>query len=193
MRAIEEKGPFYTPQGELATDLGPYEGAPRIADESFKTSGRSWLPPDGAVLEPSEILEYAMRDCSYEEVQCIDMMLDGPITGHVVPPALQANFLRAFAESEGLESLGQVTDRLGRTAEVFGFDAIREPIRELLLFSTETGLYLGQEDVLVGQYPNVNQPFPSLWSATLLVESRMVTRDEMPELTSHHTAYDADE
>jgi hypothetical protein len=190
MRAIEERGPAYTPYGELAKDLGPFEGAPSVIDESFDTDSLTRSNPESFSLDPDDLLARAQDRCIDAQLVCLDHLLSGLFTSIVVPPKLQAASLRALAKVDGVVSLGQVEDRLGRTVEVFEFEGVSDRFRKIVFFSPDTGLYLGHEDIMVEVPPDMDVPVPSLWYTSLLLESRMVNRDDLPEVPRDHKYYD---
>ncbi|MEJ3749792.1 CU044_5270 family protein [Actinomycetes bacterium KLBMP 9797] len=69
-----------------------------------------------------------------------------------VPPALWAAMLRVLATTPGLTSQGTVTDREGRRAVAVSFDSTHgggRPSRTVLLFSPDTGAFLGEEHILI--------------------------------------------
>lgn len=68
-----------------------------------------------------------------------------------VPPALWAAMLRVLATTPGLTSQGTVTDRAGRQAVALSVDTVHgggRPARVVLMFSPDTGSFLGEEHIL---------------------------------------------
>jgi hypothetical protein len=107
-----------------------------------------------------------------------------------VPPALWAAMLRVLADTPGLTSQGTVADRAGRPAVAVSFETTLgggRPSRVVLLFSPDTGAYLGEERILTTKFgdgaydAHLKTRIPAVTTYhAVLVAGRVATDDERP-------------
>jgi hypothetical protein len=104
-----------------------------------------------------------------------------------VPPALWAAMLRVLAGTPELTSQGTLTDRAGRPAVAVSFDTAAgggRPSRVVLLFSPDSGAFLGEERILItkigdGPYDaRLNVKIPAVLTYHALLAAGPVATDE---------------
>lgn len=181
MRRIERRGPPLNRQGRIVPARG---SAPALTDESFDFSDPGPTYADELPIDPEELGALLARDQDPTTCQVTGACLVSAVVdlhfNYVVPPDLTAALWRVLATDPSITYLGRVRDRLNRPADAFTTAGLDDVSQQLLLIDPVTGLYLGEEAVLVRPSKDYEFTPPAVVSFTTLVRSERIGHDQMP-------------
>lgn len=93
-----------------------------------------------------------------------------------IKPAVRAATLRLLADADGIETVGSVTDRLGRPGTGFTVDSANSglPTQYMLIIDSNDGKLLGYEEMLTSDPGKLNVRTPAVIQYIAFEEARFV-------------------
>ncbi|NEE00530.1 hypothetical protein [Phytoactinopolyspora halotolerans] len=144
-----------------------------LRDETLEAGAWATMYPDDLPTQPAELRDVlaterpALADDSAELFRAVrDVHLE-----QVPDSAVRAAILRLLADAPDVESLGETTDRAGRTVQAFATDSDGSgwPIRHVLLIDRDDGRLLGYEQVLLDDVEQFDAAAPAVIDYTLFL------------------------
>lgn len=181
MRVIERRGPVLDSKGRVSP---PFDSE-TLTDESFVSEdpGPSYadqLPVDLTALRAKLDKAHDPTVCESASGACLMNDMIDLFHNYVVSPALMSALWSLLAADPTVTYLGQVRDRLDRSADAFTTAGEDGMSQKLLLISPTTGAYLGEEVVLTKRSEAYPFSPPAVISFSALVDSERVPRSALP-------------
>lgn len=179
VRATERRGTALDKNGRIDTQVD-WSSQPITSEDTFPSldPGPGWadsLPT--TVPELAALVESRQDPAICEEARgaCLVQDLVDLNTNWVVPPTVTAAFWEILATSPDISYLGSATDRLGRPALAFtARSAPGDETQTVILVDPETGLYSGEETILIRRSPTYSFDPPAVLSYSAIVTSERV-------------------
>ncbi|GAA1723882.1 CU044_5270 family protein [Aeromicrobium alkaliterrae] len=179
VQAVERRGPALDKNGRIDTQVD-WSSQPITSEDTFPSldPGPGWadsLPTTAPEL--ASLVESRQDPANCEEARgaCLVQDLVDLNTNWVVPPAVTAAFWEVLATSPDISYLGETTDRLGRPALAFtARSAPGSDTQTVILVDPETGLYSGEETILIRRSPAYSFDPPAVLSYSAIVTSERV-------------------
>jgi len=178
MYVVESRGPELDQHGRVKDPANESE-APVTVEESFESNDPGPRFAEELSADPRRLREQldARQDpqtCGAVPASCLVVETIDLFHNYVVRPGLSAALWRTLATEPGVTYVGEVSDRLDRPADAFAALGLDRTTHLLIFLDPETGLYLGDEEVLTEPSDAFGFDPPAVISFSALVESRRV-------------------
>lgn len=145
---------------------------------TFDATRTATLPRDPVALRAALLERLSGMDCSGDAVAaCLYLAATDLWDRDVVPADLTAALWRVLADEPGLTTLGDVTDRAGRTSLAVAFPVVSadaDPVVRIILIDTGTGRLSGREEVTLDS-PSLGLEKPTVTLFRYVVEAGRVS------------------
>lgn len=184
IRTIERTGRPLGSDGQLTDTKGSWDDRPAESDETFQGPETGPEYPSTLSSDPAELAEQLVPDpegCAESYTYCLVVAMNFLHYNHVLEPGLAATLLSMLAQRDDIRFAGLSTDRLGRTADAFVAPGSNASRAIIVLFDPEIGAFLGSEEVLVEDSPELGLDAPAVVEFTALEESRRIAASDVPD------------
>jgi len=161
-------GTPYLPEGSIAPDTEPTAAGALVREESFGAGEMGIVfaaePPTDAASMSAYLTEYGGVMDPKDPAQVLEavgqLLSEWTLSG-----AEHSALLESLAEVPGFESIGSVTDRLGRAGLGFSAQSPADPrFQSILVLDATTGEILSMEKVYLGGVPEFSFDPPTVTS-----------------------------
>ncbi|OUZ10250.1 hypothetical protein BHE97_07795 [Aeromicrobium sp. PE09-221] len=178
MHIVESRGSDLDQHGRV-TKPADEPGAPTTVNESFESNDPGPGFADELSTDPQRLRQQldARQDpetCAGTPASCLVIDTIDLFHSYVVRPELAAALWRTLASEPEVTYLGEVNDRLNRPADAFVVPGLDQTTQLLIFLDPETGLYLGDEEILIEPSEAFEFEPPAVLSFSALVEARRV-------------------
>lgn len=183
-RTIERRGAPLDEDGRVSHEDPDWDDAPLIDDTTVDLDGDQGADyPSTLPLKVDELREQLAPTsaCGEQTGGCLLSAVSDLYGGYVIDPELAALLWEAMASDPTITTLGETTDRLGRTAVVFTALSSDPHQQILVLADPDTGQFLGSEHVLIEEDPAVGFTPPAVVEFTALISSRRIDPSDVPD------------
>ncbi len=166
------------------TETGPPEGEGTSVTSFPADAGGLLSHPAKLPLDPAKLRAKLLgdpRECAGREGYCLSNSLQVLGLGNVLSPRLNSALLRTMIGAKDVRYAGRAVDRAGRPSQVF---IINDPDRErqrLVLFDADTGVYNGDETVLVKDSEELGVKAPAVIGFNAVVTREWIPAGSVPQ------------
>lgn len=183
VRSIERRGDPLDSEGHLTDVTGSWSDVEPRSDETFEGPEGGPDYPSTLSNDADELASQLVPDpaeCVGSATRCVVAAMTFLHYSYTIGPQLNAALLTVLSQQQDIRFAGLSTDRLGRSANAFvtpGTDLSRT----ILLFAPEDGTFLGSEEILVKDSPDLGLEAPAVIEFTALEDSGRVSTASVPD------------